>query len=223
MTRRLLLALLTGLLLYGGAAAQSQEGDGETFSGLTVVSYGEQEVDLFTGATILPEGGQIIAREHGVEIDGERIEYVEGDYLEAQGVDVVASFGSARAAELHIDLTSGDLTAAGGLSFSANGQAIEAQGMRYDDAANVVSFTGPVTGAGPEFEAAAMVMDVDGSNLLLLAPYRYQDGLFELTSQEEGAMLALTRVGDEEQGGGSYRASSSVSPELLERLGAYLP
>jgi hypothetical protein len=200
-----------------GAPAQEPEG---MFSGLTVIAFGEQEVDIFTGVTTLPEGGQVIDREHGVTLTADRLRYREGEFVEAETVEVVGPFGIATADEVEVDLAAGTVDAAGNLLFQRDDLRLTAESLHYDIDDAVVRFDGPVTGEGALVEAAAIVLDADSGALLLVAPYRYQDALFELSSEREGALLSLTQA---EDGSGRLVATSRVEAWLLERLGPYLP
>ena len=75
-------------------------------------------------------------------------------------------------------------------------------------------------GEGVDFEAASMLLDVASGAVILVGPYRYQDTLFELAADREGALLALTPASEDLS---QLRASTDVDPALLERLAPYLP
>jgi hypothetical protein len=217
--RRALGRAVVALLLLAAAGATAQEPD-RVFSGLTVIAFGEQEVDIVTGVTALPEGGQIIDREHGVTLTAEEMRYREGEFVQAESVEVVGRFGTAAADEVEVDLAAGTVDASGNLLFQRDDLRLAAESLHYDVGAAVVRFDGPVTGEGALLEAAAIVLDADSGALLLVAPYRYQDELFELSSEREGALLSLTPA---EDGSGRLVATSRVDAGLLERLGPYLP
>lgn len=223
------LAVLAPYALVGltGAVALAQESGQatgqemeEAFSGLTVIAFGEQEVDIITGITTLPEGGQVVDREHGVTLTAETMRYREGDFVEAETVEVSGRFGTARSDSMSIDLDAAVVEAFGNVRFEREELRLLATSLRYDVKAAVVQFQGPVTGEGVELEAAAMLLDADSGSVLLVGPYRYQDELFELSSEREGALLSLTPAEDES---GRMVASSRVDPDLIERLGPYLP
>jgi hypothetical protein len=226
---RLAALLAFAALALPVAFAQSGAGDrsepagqeaGQVFSGLAVVAFGEQEVDIVTGITTLPEGGQIIDREHGVTLTAESMRYREGEFVQAQGVEVAGRFGNATSDFVEVDLVAGTVDATGNLRFEREDLRLIAGSLHYDVEEAVVRFGGPVTGEGVGLEAAAIVLDADSGELLLVGPYRYQDELFELSSEREGALLSLTPA---EDGSGRLVASSRVESGLLERLGPYLP
>lgn len=192
----------------------------EILSGLTVVAFGDQEVDIFTGVTTLPDGGQVIDREHGVTLTAEWLRYSEGEFVEAKTVEVEGRFGKAFADSVAIDLVAATVNASGNVRFEHEGLSLAASSLAFDSNDSIVRLSGPVTGEGVELEAAAMVLEAESGSILLVAPYRYQDELFELSSQREGALLSLTPA---EDGSGGLDATSRVDPELLERLAPYLP
>lgn len=212
------LALLLMLLATQLPTLVRAQASGDAFSGLTVVAYGDQEVDILTGVTTLPEGGQVVDRERGVTLSAQVLRYREGDFLEGEQVELMAEFGTAFAEELRIDFSAGLVEASGEVRFERAGLGLRAESLEYHTEAGVVRFTGPIRGIGAELEAGAALFDAQSAVLLLIAPYRYQDDLFELASNREGALLALS-VGEDE----SLVASSRVAPELVARLRPYLP
>ncbi|HEX7003135.1 MAG TPA: hypothetical protein VF168_03005 [Trueperaceae bacterium] len=219
---RLPLSLLLLLLLAPvGFSAQPQANSApleeEAFAGLTVIAHGEQVFDIFTGVTTLPEGGEIVDREHGITLTAEWISYREGEFVDAKDVEVTGEFGTAHADEVRIDLAAGRLDASGQVRYERDDLGLAAGALHYYPDDGVVSFEGPVTGVGAEFEAASAYFDGTSGVLVLAAPYRYQDALFELSSEREGALLALTPT---EEGG--LVASSSVTREVQQRLERYL-
>ncbi|MEX2535722.1 MAG: hypothetical protein WD273_08990 [Trueperaceae bacterium] len=221
--RTLLLTL--ALLLAAEAQGQQQSRDSEqpgeaAFAGLSVLAFGDQQLDLSTGITTLPDGGQVIDRQHGVTLTAGSLRYREGEFVEAQEVELSGDFGVAHAESVYIDLTQGRLDATGGVVFERETLGLTAQSLQYYANEGVIRFEGPVSGVGLDFEGAAAVFDAAGEVFLLAAPYRYQDALFELSSDREGALLSLTPAGDES---GSLVASSTVEPGLLARLAPFLP
>lgn len=206
--------------------AEGQEGQApeqplrDAFSRLTIVAFGDQEIDILTGITTLPEGGQVIDRELGFTLTAETIRYREGDFVEAQAVEVTGEFGRASAESVTVDLEAGRLDAGEEVDFARDELGIAAGGLHYYVDESVVRFDGPVRGTGVEFEAAGALLDAEHGVFLLIGPYRYQDELFELSSEREGALLSLTPTGED---GESLAASSRVAPELLDRLAPYLP
>jgi hypothetical protein len=211
----LILGLALGVPLWAGAQPVA-----DAFAGLTVVAFGDQEIDLLTGITTLPDGGQVIDQESGVTLTARMLRYREGDFVEAEGVEISGNFGTAKSNRIHVDLAEGTLEANGDVRFEREEFALDAESLFFRSAAGVVRFGGPVEGSGVEFEAAAALLDTTTGTVLLAAPYRYQDALFELASERKGALLSLTPA---PEGPGSFVASSKVDPQLLERLAPYLP
>lgn len=208
-----------GLLLSAAASFPLGASQEEAFAGLTVVAHGDQEIDIFTGITTLPEGGQVIDRENGVTLTAEHIRYREGEFVEARGVEVSGEFGIAHSEEVYIDLVEGRLNATGAVRYERDELGLNATSLHYFPEDGVVRFEGPVTGVGADFEATAALYDRESGALLLAAPYRYQDTLFELSSERAGALLSLTPAAGNN---GTLLASSRVAPEVLARLEPYL-
>lgn len=217
----LVVAGLAATALPAAAGAPAAEGEAAPFAALQVVAHGDQEFDLATGVTTLPEGGEIVDQETGVRLVAAVIRYRDGDFIEAEGAEIEGRFGVATAARLRVDIATGLLEAAGGLELAREGLRLRADDLRYDADAEVVRFSGDVVGEAPPFEAAAAVLDLDTGSVVLVGPYRFEDGLFTLRAPAEGVLLELVPV--ETASGPSYAAASELSAALIERLGPFLP
>jgi lipopolysaccharide assembly outer membrane protein LptD (OstA) len=217
MVRARLLPLLAALAIPAVAHGQQES---PIAAGLTVIAHGDQEVDILTGITTLPEGGQVVDRVNGMTLTAETLRYLAGEFVEGSGVEVKGGFGQARADSVRVDLVEGVVEAVGSVRFQRDQIGLSASALHYDAKGQVLRFDGPVTSEGIEFEAATMLLDVQSGSVVLVGPYRYQDERLELSSERGGALLSLRPSEGED---GELLASSRVDPELLERLGPYLP
>lgn len=211
------LALILGLLSLATLGVGQER---FTFSGLTITARGDQELDLATGITTLPDGGEIVAAEQGVTIVAEKLSFLQDQFVEAAGATARTEFGSARAESLRIDLVTGNISASGAVSFQHELLTLNATGIEYFATPNVLVLVGPVVGEGLEVEAASVLLDVATETVLLVSPYRYVDGIIELRASQEGRLLSLRPVGES---GTELQASSEVDREVLERMEPYLP
>lgn len=214
-------ALLCALLLAPGPAAAQESppatAPAATFAGLTITAYGEQEFDLATGLTTLTDGGEIRDRDTGVVLTGRVIRYRDDELVEAEGSEVTGNFGRIGAERVRIDVPASVLTAEGGLGFQRGDTTVTAGGLTYYAETDVLLLTGAVEGSEPAFTASALALDGESGAIVLVGPYRYQDGPFTLTSESSDALLQLTPTED------GYAVASQVSEQVLARLRAYLP
>jgi len=210
--RRIVVAALLMVLGYAVAAAP--------FAALTVTPAGRQTYDITTGVTTLPDGGTITDQETGVALQAASIRYQEGAYIEAVGVSVAGAFGTIAAESVRIDLLEGVLWAEGALALEREGLVVRAGRLRYDALQQVAVFDGGVSGTAPGFEADRLLLDARSGDVLLDGRYRFESGLFTMTSPEAGGRLELRfRLLD---GQPSYDAATEVRPEVLERFAAFL-
>ena len=211
---------LCGLLAVAPVAqGQSGESEVEPFAGLTVTPTGREVFDISTGTTTLPDGGQVVDAATNIRLVAPFIRMREGVWLEARAPVVQGAFGELSASQLAFDLDSLVLEAEGPLKLVREGLELEAQGARYIGGEELVAFTDP-TSEGAGFSAAKILLDPNTGHALLVGPYRYEDGLFTLSSDEPGALLALTwSVVD---GVGGYDASTDIPQDLLTRFSPLL-
>lgn len=89
------------VLSFASAAPVGTDAD---FAALTVRPNGPEELDLATGVTTLPEGGEIVYRAENVRLTGGFIRFLEGDFIEAREAVVAGAFGSLEAPELRFEV-----------------------------------------------------------------------------------------------------------------------
>lgn len=185
----------------------------DAFARLTVRAYGREIFDIGTGETTLPEGGEVVDTASGVRLSAPYISLREGERLEARDPTVMGAFGELTASALTLDMEHAVLTAEGPLRLVREGLALEAAHAVYDAARQLAGFTAPRSESNA-LEAARLLLDPRTGHALLVGPYRYQDGVFTLASDEEGALLALEfSVVD---GVGGYDATTEIDPAFLE-------
>jgi len=200
-----------------GAPASSS---GAPFAALTVTPDGAQSYDISTGVTTLPDGGTVIDQDTGVRLHAKRLTYVDGAYIDASTVTVSGAFGTLTADKLHIDVPKAVLTASGDLALTRHALRLTAVRLTYDAGRQVADFTGPVTGAAPDFQASRLLLDAASGNVLLVGDYRYASGPLTLTAPEGGGRLELKL--HQVNGSPVYDAATDVSSELLARFAAEL-
>ena len=199
------------------ALAQPQVGSPQDFAALTVRPNGPEELDLTTGVTTLPQGGEVSYRKEGVALKGTFIRYLEGDFIEVEGAVVTGNFGTLAAPRLRFEVAAQTLKAQGGAAFSGEALELSADTLALDLGDEVALLAGNVSSKTPELSAQRAVIDLKNPQALLVGPYRYQDGPIGLTGAA-GKLLALSW--DVE---GALSASSQVPAALQTRFAAYLP
>ncbi|MDQ3399041.1 MAG: hypothetical protein M3511_14985 [Deinococcota bacterium] len=207
-------------------AALAADTDFTDFAGLSVTPYGQQILDIASGITTLPDGGEIIDRDHGITLSGGFIRYREEDFVEIRGARANGAFGDLSAAMVNVDIAGQSLRAEGDIllssqllgsqGVSSQGVTLEAQTLRVDLEAATAVVEGGVRSVDPPFEAAALIIDFEREEALLVGPYRYEDGGFTLRSSRSEDLLLLKTT---ERG---VEASTEIPAALLERLRLYL-
>lgn len=184
---------------------------------LTVVAYGAQRFDLATGRTVLDEGGEVIDRASGVRMTASWIAYVEGASLEAREATIDGDLGRVRAARVVIDLALGRVRAEGDLEFERPGIRARADRLGLDGPAGLAWLAGGVVAELPDAAAEAVWIDVADGRVVLVGPYRYVDGPFELEGGD-GSRLQLDPIVVDDAAG--YDARTDVEADLVERIAA---
>ena len=215
---RVALALLTLAVCLAVGPAWANEGS--PFAALEVRSNGRQVIDITTGVTTLPDGGNVVDKQTGVSFTASHIAYLDGAFIEASGVLLEGAFGVLSADDVRIDIASSTLRATGELTLRREGLEVLAKELEYFALTEVAVFEGGVKGTEPEFSAERVLLDVRNGDVLLDGRYSFSGDLFTMNSPEAGGLLELRLVelGDVV----TYSAASEVSQSLLERFRAYL-
>ncbi len=215
--RSVALAALTLAALAGLALAQGEVAE------LTVTAFGAQRLDLATGFTELPDGGEVVDRGTGVRLVAPWLRYAEGEVLEAHDATVDGPFGVLMAPRVRVDLAGGQLVATEGAVLEHGaGQVLRAFEIVYDARDGWAVARGDVVGEGPDFVADAIWADTATGRLVLVAPYRFDDGTVVLRSDSPGTRLQLTPFEDAEGAFDGYDASTTLDDDVAQRLEAGL-
>lgn len=225
-----LLAALLAAVAWGPAA------QGQGFAELEVIAYGAQRFDLATGFTELPDGGEAVERRTGVRLSAPWLRYAEGDRLEAHDALVEGDFGRIEAPMLRLDIAARVLSAeasspddedepaaarrAGLVRLTWDDGAVEAEGLRFDAESGWLWLAGSVRGDVPVLEAAQVGYLSTSGVIVLLPPYRYEDGPLVLRADAAGAPLQLTPDRDGDGVLLGYDASTTLSEEVRSGLEA---
>lgn len=214
--RRSFLPLLL-LALSVAVAWAAPVGSPQDFAALTVRPSGPEELDLTTGVTTLPQGGEISYREEGVTLVGSFIRYLEGDFIEVETAVVRGDFGTLTSPSLRFEFASQRLRAAQGATFVGEALGLGADTIEIDLKGDVAVLSGGVTSTTPELSGEEVLVDLSGRQALLVGPYRYQDGLFALRG-DAGKLLALTW-----DAAGALSAETQVPAAVRLRFAPFLP
>ncbi len=188
------------------------------FAALQITPYGDQTVDLATGVTTLPQGGEIVDAESGVTLSGSLVTYKESDYVEVTDGEVAGEFGSLAAPTVRLDTNAQTLEATGGVTFKGEDLALRSDTLTLHLADEVAVAAGSLSSETPALQAAALLVDLQQNAALVVGPYLYQSGPLTLQSETKD-FLSLTWGADETD----FEASTTVDPALQTRLEPYLP
>ena len=224
-----LLAALLAAVAWGPSAVL-----GQGFAELEVIAYGAQRFDLATGFTELPDGGEAIERRTGVRLSAPWLRYAEGERLEARDALVEGDFGRIEAPVLRLDIAARVLSAeaastegedepvaaggAGLVQLSWDDGAVEAERLRFDAESGWLWLAGSVRGEVPALEASQVGYVSTSGVIVLLPPYRYEDGPLVLRADAAGAPLQLTPDRDGDGVLLGYDASTTLSDEVRSGL-----
>lgn len=200
--RGLSLVLLLGL----GLAAR--------FAAFSVEPFGAQRVNLDTGVTTLPQGGILTDNENGLRLKGNYIEYKEGSFVRARGVELLSERETFLAESLEHDIPKQEARFTG-LTFSnpdfKNLQAEQALARFAED---IVVLKGKVRAERPSLQAETLVVDLKAREALVLGSFVYQEGKATLRGQGPQARLFLRFQG------GKVQATTKL-PQGAGRLEGY--
>lgn len=190
------------------------------FAALSIEPYGDSVYDLATGVTTLPQGGVIRDNAHDLSIDATYIEYVEGDYISAREAKMATEEVRFAAERMRYLPGREEVRLEGGVRFDSDRiEGLTAERGWIDLKAGVAVVDGSVRAAAPELTAARLVADYRAGEVLLVAPYTYQDAQLGVTLRGQNPEKPLYLRFDAETG--EVRASSQLPPEVAERLLPY--
>lgn len=187
---------------------------------LTVRAFGAQHLDLASGFTELLDGGEVVDRSSGVRLVAPWLRYSDL-VLEAREAVVEGAFGRLYAERVAMDLSAGVVAADGGVLLERDGAPrLRAERVDYIAGDGWAVARGDVEGEAPGFTAAAVWADLREGRVLLVAPYRYQDGPFTLRSDVAGTHLQLTPIVSDAGAVIAYDASTELDADALARVEA---
>lgn len=192
------------------------------FAAFTVTPAGDQQYDISTDITTLPEGGQIIDNERELTLNATFISYKNGEFIEAKGGTSEGPFGLLQAPELRLDVATNTINATGGISLTKDGLSLTADHVTLDLGSSVAVLSGDIKNTEPPFGAAAIVVKVGGGYALLASPFHYANGIASITQEAPGSLLQLKQI-ENEDGTFSYNVSAKIDEAINTELSPYLP
>lgn len=194
----------------------------QEIAALTVNPKGEQQLDLATGITTLPEGGEVIDTERGLKLNATFISYKDGEFIEAKGGISEGPFGLLQAPELRLEVATNTITATGGIALTKDGLALTADHLMLAMDSSIAVLTGNIKNTEPAFEAATIVMKVGAGYALLTSPFSYQSGFAQFEQANPGSLLQLRQI-ENEDGTFDYKVSTTLDEAISTELSPYLP
>ncbi|WP_234554998.1 hypothetical protein [Thermus caliditerrae] len=187
---------------------------GARFAAFSVEPFGPQRVNLDTGITTLPQGGILTDNENGLRLKGSYIEYKEGSFVRARGVELLSQRETFLAQTLDHDIPKQEARFTG-LTFSnPDFKGLKAERALALFAEEIVVLKGRVQADSPRLQAETLVVDLKAREALALGSFTYQEGRATLRGQGPSARLYLRFQG------GKVQASTRI-PDSAARLGQY--
>jgi hypothetical protein len=194
----------------------------QTIAAFTVNAAGAQELNIDTGITTLPEGGEIIDTERELKLNASFISYKDGEFIEAQGGTSEGPFGLLEAPELRFEVATNTISAAGGISLTKDGLSLVADTLTLDLNTDIAVLSGNIQSTEPAFEAAAIVIKLGSGYALLASPFNYANGIASITQESPGSLLQLKQIKNDD-GTFSYNVSAKLDEAINTELSPYLP
>jgi len=203
------------LLMMGFFVSQSQ-----SFAALTIIPTGAQAIDIATGITRLPEGGQIIDTVEKLTLNAKQLELKEGEFISAERVTVEGEFGSFSSGTLFVDMVSRKLET-GAVELKYKNLLINASKLVLFLDTDIAQLSGNVLSDAPNFTAEGILIDLETGDALLTSPFVFSNGPLVLKQDNIGKQLQLS-PNEQEDGTLSYQASSQIEERILETFSPYM-
>lgn len=189
-----------------------------TFAGFQIKPYGNQKLNLQTGATVLDAGGVATDAERGVTVDARYIEFKDGAWLRAKSAKLSTEEGSVLTADnVEYSAAKGDLTAKGNLLYNdARVRGLTASSITLETDTKIVYASGGVKSVNPIMQANTVVVDYDNRRALMRGNYRYSFGGTRLGNARPDAVLLLTWDGKNKP-----VATNRPDPAVVKKYEAY--
>lgn len=207
--------MLVTLLVVSVATGLANE-----FAALSVTPYGQQNFDLATNTTTLPQGGQVIDQNSNVVLSGEFVRYQEGVFVELEDALVEGAFGNLVAPDIELDIDAQTLHARGEVHYQGEELIIQALSVIFLLEPDVAIVRGDVFGNSPRLEGASLIIDTEAQQAILIGPYTYQDGPFTLSGESDEDLLWVRW--QEDAGISSFQVTTDIDVEVRERLLGFL-
>ncbi|WP_407570782.1 hypothetical protein [Deinococcus altitudinis] len=190
--RRLLLATLALTLPAGWTGTLAA-----TLGAFQISARGNQNLNLSTGQTELPQGGTATDSKNGLTLSGKTLKYRPGQSLQATGATIrVAAGGVLNADTVNYDVKTGTLQASGHLNYtSARIRGLSAANVVLYTASGAVVASGNVRATSPTLSASRVVVLNGGGQILLAGNYTLSTGSSRLTDAGASARLLLSGTG----------------------------
>lgn len=199
---------ITGLLLALTAALLL----GARFAGFSVEANGDQQTDLATGVTTLPQGGTLTDNKNGLKLVAPYIQYKDGEFIRARQAQFNSGDTRFSAGELDYQFK-GETARLKELTVSSKDfSGISAQEGLALLAENRLVLAGDVRSQSPQLRANKMVVDSQSRQALVIGNFSFQDGNVRLSGNRADSLLLLTFQG------GKTQATSRVPADVLARL-----
>jgi hypothetical protein len=203
-------------VLLGLVCLWSGLGLAESFAALTVIPTGQQQFDISTGVTTLPEGGRVLDKETGLALEAAFVRYSEGGFIEAAGSTVEGKFGTLTASSIYVDVANQTISASGSLQLNYRLLSLSAERLTIYLQPDIAVLSGNVQSLDPSFSVTKLLINLKTQQALLVSPYVYQNGPLSLQQTSEGQLLQLIPIE------GSYNASTVISEDLQASLAPFL-
>ncbi|PZA08762.1 MULTISPECIES: hypothetical protein [unclassified Meiothermus] len=188
---------------------------GARFAAFSVEANGDQQVDLATGVTTLPQGGTLTDNQNGLRLVAPYIQYKEGEFIRARQAQL--STGEARFIALELDYQfKGEILRLKEATVnSPDFGNISAQDGLALLGENRLVLSGNIRSQTPQLKAGKMVVDTQSRQALVIGAYTFQDGASRLSGNRPDSLLLLSFQG------GKTHVTTRVPPEVLARLRPY--
>jgi hypothetical protein len=192
------------------------------FASLTINPKGEQQIDITTGITTLPQGGEIIDKGRGIKLSAGFIEYQDGIYIKAQNAQAEGFFGVLTTPELNLDASKNVISATGGISLNQGGLSLTADALTLYLDQGITVLSSNVSNRVPSFQTAHLVIKIGAGYALLVSPFTYQDGVLNLSKSTSGSLIQLNQT-KEADDSFTYSISTTLDENVNAELSPYVP
>lgn len=162
-----------------------------SFSGFDIKPKGNQDVDLVTGVTTLPQGGMVTDSKNGIKIDAQFIEMKEGDFLRAKTAKLTTTDGGVlTASNVEFSVKQNNLTATGKINYKdSNIKDLGADKVVVNTKEHIIVASGGVQADSPAIKANMVLADYEKNVAVLYGNYTFQSGKQKLSNKSSTGTL----------------------------------